>query len=206
MDRVEKKDTSKEDFDAQANVWKQSVKPEAGGIVQQYLTGRLGFYPGGLQNVRQMDEIMIARVADKDDKGVNIHRTFLFERPDRSIGCKEKKVMKGSIPRGSAIRLFPPAKVLGVAEGIETALSAASLFGVPVWSTISAVGMHSWIPPEETETVVIYGDNDANYAGQAAAYALAHRLVNEYKKTVEVRIPPVTGWDWNDALKVRPQS
>jgi len=201
-----KKDTSKEEFDAQAKVWGYGRKPPVDGLVQRYLIGRLGAYPEGLKNIRQNGDMMVARVTDVDDRGVNIHRTYLSEGEGGAVGYTEKKVMKGSIPKGSAVRLFPAEKVLGVAEGIETALSAHFMFGIPVWSTISAVGMANWIPPQKVETIVIYGDNDTNFAGQAAAYALASKLVALYGLKAEVRIPPVAGWDWNDALKARAQS
>jgi putative DNA primase/helicase len=60
--------------------------------------------------------------------------------------------------------------------------------------------MINWIPPEEVETVVVYADNDENYAGQASAYGVANKLVTRYGKKVEIRIPPRKGWDWNDTL------
>ena len=45
--------------------------------------------------------------------------------------------------------------------------------------------------------MVICGDNDVSYTGQAAAFALAKRLTDAGIK-VEVQIPEVPGKDWND--------
>jgi phage/plasmid primase-like uncharacterized protein len=47
--------------------------------------------------------------------------------------------------------------------------------------------------------VIIFGDNDENCAGQAAAYALAHRLAVK-NRMVHVKLPPDSGRDWNDEL------
>ena len=187
----------------QERVWLAGKKPVVGGSVHTYLKGRLGEFPDVLKNIKQYKEDMIARVTDVNGAGVNVHRTFLSVRPDKSVHKTDKKVMKGELPKGSAIRLAPIAKTIGVAEGIETALSAKILFGVPTWSLISAVGMINWIPPEEVDTVIIYGDNDENYAGQSAAYQLANKLVARYHKKVEIRLPPAKGADWNDMIQYR---
>jgi putative DNA primase/helicase len=111
--------------------------------------------------------------------------------------------MPGSLPDSVAIRLSYEGdelssinpKVLGVAEGIETALSVRTLFGVRCWSLINSVMMAKWSPPDDVEKVIIFGDNDRNFAGQAAAYKLANRLSG--KVAVEVKIPHQVG-DWND--------
>jgi putative DNA primase/helicase len=93
---------------------------------------------------------------------------------------------------------------MGVAEGIETALAAWQRFGHPVWATTSEVLLQRWVPPPEAKHVVIYGDNDFNFVGQRAAYALAARLVHDAVKDkidlqVEVRVPRTAGLDWADA-------
>jgi putative DNA primase/helicase len=46
--------------------------------------------------------------------------------------------------------------------------------------------------------VIIFGDHDESFAGQSAAYGLAHRLKSE-GFDVEVRLPTFLG-DWNDEL------
>jgi putative DNA primase/helicase len=90
---------------------------------------------------------------------------------------------------------------MGVAEGIESAMSAAILFKMPVWATINGTMMAKWVPPEEAKEIWIFGDNDGNYTGQAKAYALAHRLSVQFGRLVEVHIPEGVGEDWNDVLK-----
>ena len=99
--------------------------------------------------------------------------------------------MPGKLPDNVAIRLAPAGKVLGIAEGIETALSASALFEVPVWAAISAPLLRKWRPPEGVEKVMIFGDNDKSFTGQEAAYHLARQLSDSVE--VEVKIPTLPG-------------
>ena len=64
--------------------------------------------------------------------------------------------------------------------------------------------MASFVPPVGVKKVYIYGDNDSHktYAGQAAAYSLAKRLIEVNKMPVEVLIPDGPG-DWLDVLTNR---
>ena len=54
-------------------------------------------------------------------------------------------------------------------------------------------------PQSNVTKLVIYADNDLNFIGQRAAYALAARL----EITVEVMIPDIPGADWLDVLNAR---
>jgi phage/plasmid primase-like uncharacterized protein len=100
---------------------------------------------------------------------------------------------------GPHVRLTPVAAMLGIAEGIETALAASRLFGIPTWSVLSTYGVETFEPPAEVNHLIIYADHDLNGAGQKAAYALAARLAGTI--TVEVKIPDKPGTDWNDVLR-----
>jgi putative DNA primase/helicase len=68
---------------------------------------------------------------------------------------------------------------------------------VPVWAATNAVLLEAWVPPEGVERVLIAGDNDTSFTGQAAAYSLARRLVQK-GLAVEIQIPGVAGKDWAD--------
>ena len=146
--------------------------------------------------------MLIAKITDPQGRGVNLHRTYLaLDGSSKAPVQKPRQMMPGSFPAGSAIRLFPVGKVLGIAEGIETALAAHVLYGgLPVWSAISAGGMERFVIPEGVEELVIFGDADASYTGQRAAYILANRAVVRDKITARVAIPEQTGWDWADVI------
>jgi len=144
---------------------------------------------------------LVAMVQGIDGKPASIHRTWLAEDgPGKAPVDEPRKLMAGSLPEGYAIRLDEPAEKMVVAEGIETAFSAAALWRCPAWATISAQGLSKWQPPEGVRQVIIAGDADAKFAGQIAAFTLGWRLIRaEYEVTVE--IPGRIGEDWNDVLR-----
>lgn len=142
---------------------------------------------------------MLALVQAADGSSANIHRTFLGPNGKADME-NPRALMPGEHPMGSAVRLSPfDGGVIGIAEGIETALAAAQRFGVPTWAALNAQKLAGWIPPEGTTRVVIFGDCDETYTGQAAAYVLAHRLKVRMGLTVEPLIPGTMGKDWADA-------
>jgi putative DNA primase/helicase len=74
------------------------------------------------------------------------------------------------------------------------------LYGIAAWAALSSNGIESFEPPVGISAVVIFGDHDRNFVGQAAAYRLAKRLAHA-GMTVDVRIPPQPGIDWLDMLR-----
>ena len=72
-----------------------------------------------------------------------IHRTYLLD--DGSGKAPPGKKMLGAVGGGS-VRLSPlgDAGHLGIAEGIETALAAQAIFGIPTWAALSADGLRRW--------------------------------------------------------------
>jgi putative DNA primase/helicase len=84
-----------------------------------------------------------------------------------------------------------------LAEGIETALSATALFGLPCWATLGTERFRLIeLPPEATE-VVLFLDNDR---GGRRAEALAREALA--RRVVGVRYPDRPGADWNDVLRL----
>ena len=142
---------------------------------------------------------MVSRFLSPGSDEKTLHITYVTDDGHRAPVAKPKKLAPGPVPKGGAVRLSRSAETLGIAEGIETAISAHRLFGVPVWAALSAGCMTKWEPPPHVKCVMIFGDNDASYAGQSAAYQLAHRLRVEGRH-VDVRIPDELDTDWNDVL------
>ena len=196
-------------------VWKESRQVQRDDEAMRYLAGRglrlydlpenIRLHPGlsyrdGNGNITGTFPAMLGLVTGPDGKAMSMHRTYLQGGRKAHVEAP-KKLMAGLPISGAAIRLTLVSEVLGIAEGIETALAAAELFEVPVWSCISAQGVESFDPPAGVRGVLIFADNDVNYAGQKAAFSVAHRLVLKGFK-VEVCIPPTVG-DWLDVLHAR---
>ncbi len=138
--------------------------------------------------------IALARFAN-GDRAPGIHRTFLLD--DGSAKAPAGKKMLGSVA-DAAVRLFAIRDDghLGVAEGIETALSAQHLFGTPVWAALSADGLARFRWPDGTTRITIYAD--AGDAGRQAAATLSDRL-NRADIPNEI-VLPLHGDDFNDDL------
>lgn len=199
-------------------LWAAAKPVEPGDPVDRYLASRgikdrppcLRHAPSCAYLGRDTYPAMVAMVTDGDGKPVNLHRTYLTEQGSKADVLEVRKVMQGELPLGSAIRLGPAAKVMGIAEGIETALSAGQLFQMPVWAAINSTLLANWYPPDDVDEVWIFGDNDPKFGGQRAAYILAHRLSCLTRTDllmrclrplkVVVKIHPDTGKDWNDSL------
>lgn len=194
-------------------VWAESAPLRPGDEAMRYLAGRgidldepptcLRLHPG--LSYRDGAEVLgrfpalVALVVGPDGKGVTLHRTYLKNGSKAPVPAP-KKLMPGRPIKGAAIRLYPAGEVLGVAEGIETALAARQLFGVPVWSCVSAAGIESFQPPERVRKLIVFADSDVSGTGQAAAWALAKRLIAAGIE-VDVKMPEKVGADWADCLK-----
>ncbi|MBL8432315.1 MAG: toprim domain-containing protein [Dechloromonas sp.] len=192
-------------------VWAESKPLQDGDEAVRYLAGRgliLATTPDSLrlhsslpyyneQELVGKFPALVARVAAPDGSGATLHRTYLQDGKKAPVPSP-KKLMPGKPIAGAAIRLAPAGERLGIAEGIETALAASQMFNCPVWSCISAAGIESFEPPDEVRALTIFSDHDANFTGQSAAYAVAHRLAVR-GVACEVAVPPNVG-DWLDVL------
>ncbi|MCA1298021.1 toprim domain-containing protein [Stappia indica] len=193
----------------------QTVRVEPGDVVDRYLQARgIGeeHYPKALRTAKGLRDgkggvrpAMVATVQGPDGANVTLHRTYL--RPDGLAKAEmdsPRKMMPGDIPDGSAVRLCDDfaGGALGIGEGIETCMSAAVLFEIPVWAALNTGLLKKWQPPEGCDEVVIFADNDANFAGHRAAYELANRL-SAKGLSVTVKVPPLAGQDWNDVLMAK---
>lgn len=203
---------------AMHSAWHSAAPLQAGDAVSAYLERRgITVQPADIRYLDRCryqinrDEMktfpaMVAKVSGPDGAAAQVHRTYLSpELPQKAPIDPCRKLMPGRVPKGSAIRLMDCDPWLGVAEGIETALSASMLFSLPVWSAINSGGLMQFEPPGDVTEMTIFGDRDPEFGGQSAAYALAHRLSVQRKIKCRVAIPgEITGRDrvdWNDWLR-----
>lgn len=205
----ERTETSK--IRALTQVWEASKAVTRGDPVWRYLNRRLGLelIPGDLRmhpELRYTDEdgrdvgrfpAMLARIRYPDGAGASIHRTYLTDDGQKAPVPHPKKIMAGKPLKTGCVRLGAIGATLGIAEGIETALAASQRFQMPVWAATNAALLEAWEPPAGVERVLIAGDNDVSFTGQAAAYALARRLTRQ-GLAVEIQIPASAGKDWAD--------
>lgn len=148
---------------------------------------------------------MLAAVGSPTGELITIHRTFLTDDGYKAPVPTVKKLMPSAgVMAGASIKMGAPMPRsdgrlgIGIAEGIETALAAAMLFGIPVWAGVSAHGLASFAPPLSARNVYVFSDNDKSQTGQKAAARLADRLTPQ-GYAVRIHTPPTIG-DWHDVL------
>ncbi len=175
-----------------------------------YLSGRgivshsaqLRFHPRvqlGPKSDATWHRAMLAAVRDARGALIAIHRTFLDPVAPQKAGFDNPKRLLG-LPEQGAVQLGQSRSVLGLAEGIETALAASMIHAIPVWAVLGneRFGMVS-IPAQVTELVIL-ADNDAG--GQRAAQLA---LDGQQRGGLALRVvwPPGAFNDWADVLAAR---
>lgn len=211
--RVESIPTRKDPAILLNKIYSGSQAPK-GTLVEKYLSGRglelpesdvlfnpsVGYYEDG-RYVCSLPA-MISVFRDPQRVPNTMHITYLSQDGKKASVKAPKKIMTPKTQMaGGSVQLCAPGSDLGIAEGIETALAASQLDDLPVWAALNSKMLEKFEPPEGVETVHIYADADMNYAGQSAAYKLAHTLSLKGFKALVI-VPEGYG-DWNDVLLAR---
>ena len=186
-------------------MWRQS-QSAAGTLVETYLRSRaitrpappsLRFHPNLTYGPTGTGfPAMVAAVQDADGKVVAVHRTYLAPDGGAKAQASSPKMALGPLGDG-AVRLARAGEHLGLAEGIETALSAMQLFDVPCWAALGS-RLERVALTEDVRHVTVYADN--GQAGREAATKAAETITGQGRK-VTLRFPPDEYPDWNDALQ-----
>ncbi|MDF0490160.1 toprim domain-containing protein [Sphingomonas sp. H39-1-10] len=191
-------------------LWDEA-QPIATGIADRYLLSRglemrpaaLRFHPrtpfGPGRYPRRRPSILAA-VAEPG-RFTGLQRIPL--EPDGSGLARDLPEPKRGLarPLGGAVQLFRPGPILGLAEGVETAMSAAFLLGIPVWAALGAERLHQIIIPRMVERLLLLPDNDraGSIAVGRAETAYAGRPFD-----LDLEWPWFGLNDWNDVLR-RPE-
>lgn len=198
-------------------IWHNS-RPCAGTVVETYLRSRgieLDQWPTSLRFhgrcPRPSDEAgnflpplpaMVALVEHVGRGPVAVHCTYLAPHGagKADLPPKQQKACFGPVAGGAARFGMPcEGKWLGVAEGIETALSVAMACAMPTWAALSAGGIRALILPPDATHVIIAADHDASGTGERAAGDAAARWLVEARR-VRIARPSEVGADFNDVL------
>lgn len=164
-----------------AVVWKSS-QPIRGTLGQVYVEWRglllpeveenLRFHPGlahstgnDALDVPGRHPTIVARVQGPDGGGRGVWRIYLKADGRGKLAVPEKSSAKVGLgpTGGGAVRLGGIGPIIGLAEGVETALAVREL-GVryPVWAATSTSGIISFEIPPGVERVIVYPDPDRN--------------------------------------------
>lgn len=181
--------------------------------VLRYLEAR-GLKPtallGALPAVRYFEEgklvgefpALVASFCGPQGDLLTYHLTHVQGGRKAPVSAPKKLLTPLGETAGGALRLTRLYPALGIAEGVETALAVMRDFKVPCWAAYSAGMLEKFTPPAGVEAVTVFGDNDASFTGQRAAFALAARL-KTMGVQAEVRIPEQLG-DFADPKGLTP--
>jgi hypothetical protein len=181
-----------------------------GSPAELYLRGRgltipahdlryLARTPYGLGTGASLRPALLAAVRDASGL-VAIHRTFLDPLQAELAGLSVQKRALGPLGVG-AVRLGPPQRgTLGLAEGIESAMSATMLTGVPCWATLGCERFGRVALPAAVHRLILFLDNDRSGHRAEKLARDAHRTA---AVGIEARYPHAPGCDWNDVLVAR---
>ena len=190
----------------------------ARGCALPHPEGDLRWHPALKHPSGHVGPALVALVTDVQDpqRWLSLHRTWIAAdgSGNKADLNPARMLLKDHRKFGGCIRLWPDDRVsmgLGIAEGIETALTLARGF-TPVWATIDAGNLAAfpYLWPIESLTVAV--DNDP--AGIRAFEAMARRWwdeaaarhgqhageVSDNRLPVEIRkvLAPRPGDDLND--------
>jgi hypothetical protein len=198
-------------LDLARRLWREAVAADApGSLVRPYLAARglalepgapLRFHPDCPRGGERWPAMMALMSDPVTGEPCGVHRTFLARDGSGKapIGGKGEpaKMMAGA---AGVVRLVPDEGVtigLGLAEGIETALSVMQGYGWrPVWAATSAGMIRTFPTLAGIDALTIFADADG--AGRDAAMHCANRWAADLR---EARICAPPAGDFNDLVR-----
>ena len=192
------------------SIWR-AAGPVAGTPAEKYLHSRgvtivsaslrfhpaLDYFDGG--GVVATMPAMIAAVQAPDGRVVAVQRTYLTPDGGGKAAVASPRKGLGSY-QGGAVRLAAAARVLGLAEGIEDAMSAMQMTGLPVWAAAGVGRMAGIVLPSGSAEVHIFANNDQ--PGLIGARRAVDAILAQGRRAV-LRLPPSGFKDFNDVLRAR---
>lgn len=195
LENPEPRRSSRRTTTADARALWRNAAPTSGTAAEVYLRARgfdrpppatIRFLPSYPYSMGVQFPCLIAAVQAPSRELVAVQLTFLEPSGVRKADVAEPRRCIGMLGAG-ALRLAPPARRLGLAEGFETAWAAMLLQGVPVWAVLGAKRYLKVALPETVERVRIFADNDAPGLSQAEKFRQARRRLEVEIVTPEPR-------------------
>lgn len=174
---------------------------QARGCVIPPADGDLRFHPalrhpGGVSGPALVGLVTHAQTGEP----MTLHRTWVQADGSKADCDPPRLLLGGHAKKHGVLRLWPDEAVtygLGVAEGVETALSLAHAF-TPVWACIDAGNLAGLPALAGVESIFIAADNDE--AGLRAAHECAARW-HLAGREVRLIVAPDDGSDLNDLAR-----
>lgn len=123
-----------------------------------------------------------------------IQRVFLTADGHKLPIADNKRFL--GLRAGATARLTPPARIIGIAEGVEDAMSVTALYDVPCWAAGGIENYRNLTFPPEVQRIVLFTQH-----GPEAERAIGRGRANltEKQRTLDIAFPEAE-MDWNDML------
>jgi len=197
-------------------MWREASPIVAGSLVETYLRNRGLELPADAPLRRALclwhwptksrHPAMVALIERYDGTAITSHATFLSHDGRKASITPVRLFPAGASPAGGGVWFdrLGSRRELVVAEGIESALSAAKLYDAEAAvATLSTHGVRTLIlAPLSRQPVRIFADHDRLGHGLEAARDLYRRLRSEGREVV-LSMSNIVGQDANDVLRQR---
>jgi hypothetical protein len=185
------------------------ARPASGTMAETYLRSRgiaarlpeaLRFMPS-LPHApsRTSWPALIAAVTTLDGALLAVQRTWLARDGRGKAPVEPAKMTLGPMDDGAVRLATPHGDTLGLAEGVETAMSARKLYSLPVWAVLGCRRFTAVRLPPTIETVILFADRGD--AGWKAATKAADRWEAEGRHAEIVLPENPQHKDFNDTLQ-----
>lgn len=140
---------------------------------------------------------LVAAVQDGAGKVCAVQRVYLAPDGSKKAAIDPPKMSLAPL-RDGAVRLGKAGRMMGIAEGIETGLSAQQLYSIPVWVSLGTARMHQLAIPEQVTEIIIFADNGTPGRDAASRSADTYRRQG---KLVSIEFPDPPYGDFNDLVR-----
>jgi hypothetical protein len=166
------------------DLWR-AAEPIKGTLAQGYLRNRgltvdamptLRFLPRSAHAYMRgvQFDAMIAAVQASDRQIIAAQLTWLDPHGTGKAKIATPRVTIGAL-RDGAVRLGAAGAELGIAEGVETALAAMLLTGIPCWCCLGAARMANVAIPDDVKRLRVFADADQTGQDAGASAAQEHQ-------------------------------
>jgi hypothetical protein len=135
---------------------------------------------------------------EREQQGIVAVQVTILTADGRKADIDKPRRISSRLGDG-AVRLAKPSAELGIAEGVETALSAMQLTGISCWASLGANRMHNVTVPLGVRVVHIFADDGE--PGRLAAERTADQQTR-LGRMVKIHHPPHGYSDFNEMTRM----
>ena len=184
--------------------WERCISLRFSQSLPYFVKGRktpLGHFPALLAKFVRDEGACTVHVIYLDP--MKSAKAIIIDQKTGEVMPSKRSEGKARPLRGGAVRLSGASEIMGVAEGIETALSCTAMHGMPVWACLSKDLLRQVELPSGVREVHVFVDFDNvdPTTGKSPGILAGNQLASRLRKQgviVKLHLPSEQGTDFND--------